>query len=123
VGSGGTSAGRRHRSASVVEATLVPGASISVVARQYDVNANQVFMWRRRYRDAIEQPFATPCLSTPALVPVTITPASEPEAGSPAATSTSDTIEIAVGGDGRVRVGSDFDDRALERVLDLLRKQ
>lgn len=27
----------------IVAATLVPGASVSVVARQYDVNANQVF--------------------------------------------------------------------------------
>jgi len=26
----------------IVAATLVPGASVSVVARQYDVNANQV---------------------------------------------------------------------------------
>ncbi len=32
----------------IVAATFEPGASVSVVARQYDVNANQVFMWRRR---------------------------------------------------------------------------
>jgi transposase-like protein len=25
----------------------MPGASVSVVARQYDVNTNQVFSWRR----------------------------------------------------------------------------
>ena len=36
----------------IVAATLAPGASVSVVARQYDVNANQVFSWRRRYREA-----------------------------------------------------------------------
>ena len=124
-----TSEGKRRRhkrwpealKREIVAATLVPGASVSVVARQYDVNANQVFMWRRRYRDAIEQPSAAPCPSTPALVPVTITPASEPEAGAPTATSTSDTIEIEVCGDCRVRVGSGFDARALKRVLDLLR--
>ena len=28
-------------------ATHLPGASVSVVARRYDVNANQVFRWRR----------------------------------------------------------------------------
>ena len=39
----------------IVAATLVPGASVSVVARQYDVNANQVFSWRRRYREASER--------------------------------------------------------------------
>jgi len=29
----------------IVEAALAPGASVSVVARRYDVNANQVFGW------------------------------------------------------------------------------
>jgi hypothetical protein len=33
-----------------VEETLVAGASVSVVARRHDVNANQVFAWRRQYR-------------------------------------------------------------------------
>jgi hypothetical protein len=36
----------------IVAASMAPGASVSVVARQYDVNANQVFSWRRRYRAA-----------------------------------------------------------------------
>ena len=44
----------RRRSAEekrrIVEETLSPGASVSVVARRHDVNANQVFMWRREYR-------------------------------------------------------------------------
>jgi transposase-like protein len=34
----------------IVAATYLPGSSVSVVARQYDVNANQVFAgagWRR----------------------------------------------------------------------------
>ena len=35
----------------IVAATLAPWASVSVVARLYDVNANQVFNWRRRCRD------------------------------------------------------------------------
>lgn len=29
----------------IVAATYLPGASVSMVARQYDVNANQVFAW------------------------------------------------------------------------------
>ena len=36
--------GERQR---IVAETLVPGASVSVVARRHDVNANQVFKWRR----------------------------------------------------------------------------
>src|SRR5215472_17883159 len=31
----------------IVAETLEPGASVSIVARGHDVNANQVFKWRR----------------------------------------------------------------------------
>ena len=34
----------------IVEETLKPGASVSLVARAHDVNANQVFKWRRQYQ-------------------------------------------------------------------------
>ena len=34
----------------IVEETLKPGASVSRVAREHNVNANQVFQWRRLYR-------------------------------------------------------------------------
>ena len=36
----------------VVEETLKPGASVSQVARAHGVNANQVFAWRKLYREA-----------------------------------------------------------------------
>src|SRR3954468_20342707 len=46
---------RRHRSKQerrlVVEETLRPGASVAVIARQHQVNANQVFHWRKLYRE------------------------------------------------------------------------
>ena len=46
---------RRRRSTEekrrIVEETLLPGASVSRVARRHDVNANQVFHWRQRYRE------------------------------------------------------------------------
>ena len=35
----------------IVEETLRPGASVSVVARAHDVNTNQVFKWRTQYRE------------------------------------------------------------------------
>lgn len=54
VGRGVSRRKLRRRSAEekrrIVEETLSPGASVSVVARRHDVNANQVFMWRREYR-------------------------------------------------------------------------
>ena len=35
----------------IVEATLAPGVSVALVARDNGVNANQVFAWRRLYRE------------------------------------------------------------------------
>lgn len=35
----------------IVEETLLPGASVSRVARRHDVNANLVFYWRKLYRE------------------------------------------------------------------------
>ena len=35
----------------IVEETLKPGASVSLVARAHDVNTNQVFKWVRLYRE------------------------------------------------------------------------
>lgn len=35
----------------VVELTLADGASVSLIARAHDVNTNQLFGWRKLYRD------------------------------------------------------------------------
>jgi len=105
----------------IVAATSEPGASVSMVARRYDVNANQVFSWRRRYREASEPSPAS--LPTPGLLPVMITPAPEDEPAAPSTLAASDTIEIEVSGTYRVRVGSGFDPRSLKRVLDVVRRR
>src|SRR5581483_8807261 len=46
---------RRHRSKEerrrIVEESLVPGASVAVIARAHGINANQVFHWRKLYRE------------------------------------------------------------------------
>jgi transposase len=104
----------------IVAATYVPGSSVSMVARQYDVNANQVFRWRRLAEKSAST--ASSPSSSGGLVPVTITSEAEDKAA-PAQPAHSDVIEIEVGGDCRVRVGSSFDGRALKRVLDVLRKR
>ena len=48
---------RRRRSAAekrrIVEETLEPAASVARVARAHGVNANQVFAWRRLYRQGL----------------------------------------------------------------------
>ena len=104
----------------IVAASLQPGASVSVVARRYDVNANQVFSWRRLYDHAPEGPLLP---SAPQFVPVTI--AAEPMIAPSAqqGQAAAETIEIEVSGTYRIRVGASFDVRALGRILDVLRKR
>jgi transposase len=97
----------------IVSASLVPGCSVSVIARRYDVNANQVFSWRRLYRDSLV-PSADP--TAPRLVPVMVT-AEQRSDGSPAASA---AIEIELAGRYRIRVRSGVDEQALRRVLDVL---
>jgi transposase len=102
----------------IVAASFAPGSSVSVVARRYDVNTNQVFSWRRLYRDSALR-LAEP--SGPVLVPVTVTP--DPGGAASPATSVVDTIEIELTGGYRVRVGSGVDAQALRRVLDVLERR
>ncbi len=37
----------------IVQETLAPGASVARIARAHGVNANQVFAWRRQYRQGL----------------------------------------------------------------------
>lgn len=51
----------------IVELTLVHGASVARIAQAEGVNANQVFLWRRAYRNGELQP-----RDSAALIPVVI---------------------------------------------------
>ena len=66
---GPTSAAKKQRRRTIkerrdiVEETLVPGASVARVARRHEVNANQVFYWRKLYREGrLGITIATPLL-------------------------------------------------------------
>jgi transposase len=119
-----TSGGRRNRSwpeplkREIVAASFAPGSSVSMVARQYDVNANQVFSWRKRYREASDQPSGR---SAPQLIPVVVTADRDAAAEQPPAVP--ENIEIDVAGKYRVRVGCGFDGPALRRLLDVLERR
>jgi len=102
----------------IVAASYAPGSSVSIVARHYDVNANQVFGWRKRYRDSARAP-AVP--SAPQLFPVMVT--AEPGAVAMQPSTVAETIEIDLAGKYRVRVSSGVDARALRRVLDALERR
>jgi transposase len=102
----------------IVAASFAPGSSVSMVARHYDVNANQVFGWRKRYRDELRAP-AVP--SAPQLIPVMVT--AEQDAVATPPSTVAETIEIDLAGKYRVRVGSGVDAQALWRVLDVLERR
>jgi transposase len=63
---------RRRRSVEekrrIVEETLKPGASVARVAQRHAINANQIFAWRKRYREGQLRSRAAA-----KLLPVTIT--------------------------------------------------
>jgi transposase len=100
----------------IVEATLVPGASIARVAREYGVNANQVFQWRYEYRKGtlgVRQQGQTN------LMPVTVTadPNSVTLAGVAPATSASGSIHIELPGRAVISVEAGVDPELVRTVL------
>ena len=98
----------------IVAASYEPGTSVSKVARRYDVNANQVFNWRKLYCDIAGVPASE---VSPQLVAVTIVPE---KPSSDAISGTSSDIAIEVGGRYRIRIGDGFAELTLRRVLDVL---
>jgi len=102
----------------IVAASFAPGSSVSMVARHYDVNANQVFSWRRLYRD---DPRAPAVPSAPQLIPVMVTTEQDTACTQPA--TVAETIEIDLAGKYRVRFSSSVDVAVLRRVLDVLERR
>lgn len=105
----------------IVEETLKRGASVSLVARAHDVNANQVFKWRRQYREGRLD--LEPTSST--LVPVKISDSLPPERRAPAeparrrvkAKRTAGVIDIDLG-HARVRIEGNADPDCVRAALD-----
>lgn len=143
------SSGRRWSRADkwrIVEKSYQPGTLVSLVARRYDVNANQVFNWRREAREGrlgkppagisaardetaflslgvlggSEDGVDTPTVGTPALpIPAELPMAVHPE-GDPHAVGP-DVIEIELPGGIRLRVGSAVNGETLRRVLTVVK--
>jgi transposase len=85
----------------IVAETREPGASVSVVARRHDVNANQVFKWRRDY--------AAAAAGDAPLVAVAVAPAAPDDGG---------LIEVELSGGVRLRISGTVDGAALRQVLE-----
>ena len=124
----------------VVKESLVPGASVSVVARRHDINSNIVFRWRKEFREAehdrevqskkglADAGFVEVDLVGDAsgvrLLPAPRKPGGESvKAAGPAAHGkTPGLIEIETAGGVKLRLSGRVDDRALRRVLAAIRR-
>jgi len=98
----------------IVAQARLPGVSVSIVARRYDVNANLVFKWLRDPRYGLSADEAV------SFLPVEIAldrPASVAEAPLPGA-----TVEIELACGTRLRVDARTDEVLLVRLIRALRR-
>ena len=105
----------------IVAASLEPGASMSVIARRYDVNTNLLFIWRRLYRDGL---LAEPGAGGPSLLPITITGEQAEKHEKPSSVaSDAGRVEIELPRGYRIRVDAGIDGKALRRIVDALERR
>jgi transposase len=100
----------------IVAETLEPGSSVSIVARRHDVNANQLFKWRR---EMLPQEPPTKTEGTP-MVPVEIVAEPEPRPRR-RRVERAGFIEIEFGCGARVCVRGEVAPKTLRQVIELLR--
>jgi transposase-like protein len=132
----------------IVEETLIAGASVSVVARRHDVNANQVFAWRRLYRCGelggsttetalvkvgvighdgivfVPEKEVTGATSSPSPAPCRDgqpAPHTEPRSIAAVSLKPPKMIEVELRGGSRIRIDADVKGAALQQVLKLIR--
>lgn len=117
----------------IVEETFVPGASVSIVARRHDANANQVFGWRKQYQQGYlvdsKKAMTRAALPAPDLIRVgVVDPGGTrplPVVTGKATTGSSrrtGIIEITLRGGIKVRVDDSIAEVALRRVLAVVRE-
>jgi len=112
---------RRRRSKQerrrIVEESFVPGVSVARLARVHEVNANQIFHWRKLYREGLLED--EPSQAAARWLPVRLSDAApeEPRPAQPAPAAGAIAVELARG---RVRIEGTPDAGALRLVLELL---
>ena len=131
---GGGSVGRRRRRWSeaqkrqIVAETCEPGVSVPMVAQRYNLNANQIFRWRRLFREPERVGGAG------RFVPVVVEAAPDRESAAATMSPPSESVvaegqpatgrmEIVLSGDRRVIVDRTVDGAALSRVIAVLERR
>ena len=112
---------RRHADAfkqTLVERSLVPGASVAAIAQEAGINANLLFNWRRLHLQGLAPAATDSC--TPVLLPVMVvepTPTVVTPPPPPSTRSTpAGTIEIQISG-ALIRLRGAVDEASLRTVL------
>ena len=103
-----------------MEETLIEGASVARVALKHGVNANQVFQWRRLYRDG---KLGAPAQRAMKLLPVSVVEDQEPPKAEPAeaAHERCGAIHIELPGEVRISLEGSVDAAIVRAVLKSLR--
>lgn len=97
----------------IVAETASPGATVSVVARRYNLHSSLLFRWRRAALGATRVREAP---SAPAFVPLTLPGPVDPPLPVPAG----GTIEIELAGGHRLRAEGTIDAAVLRGVIEAL---
>ena len=132
---GGGSVGRRRRrrwsevqKRQIVSETNEPGVSVPMVAQRYNLNANQVFRWRRLFRESERAGGAgwfVPVVveAAPGQAPDAATMGPRCESVVAAGQPARGRMEIVLAGDRRVIVDRAVDGPALTRVIAVLERR
>jgi len=115
---------RRRRSQEekrrIVQETMQPGASVSMVARRHELNANVVFRWRRLYQRKASEPASR---AAP-LIPVRIVEEKNAAAAVPSRpgrAAETDAIDIQLTDGTHVRVKGELAHEALRQLIATVR--
>ena len=114
---GGDSGTRRWSEAEkrrIVAESYAPGVTVSAVARRHAINANLLFDWRRKFREAGGETRSS------AFVPVVVAPPGEVISDDGDAPPSDGRMEIVLDGRLRVVVDATVNAPALARVLAVL---
>jgi len=115
-----------ERKIEIVAETLAPGVNISEIARRHEINPQQLFGWRKRFRGEAEGLLASgdKCPGHPSFAPVLIEAPAQPQTCPTPPAKADDTgesaIEVTVGG-ATLRIRGAADAKTLALVLKALK--
>ena len=104
----------------IVEETLAPGASVAVVARRHELNANVLFGWRRLYQAGR---LGTAPAPDGSLIPVKVIAPDRPGPRSKSSLKPglADSLEILLADGTRLRISGALAHEALRQIIAVVR--